>query len=198
MTQTLRILVADDESEMAEYYQETLTGLGHRVVAVARTGQELVDLCRAENPDLVITDIKMPDRDGIDAAFEIARQRPVPVILVSAYHEPELISRALDNHVLAYLVKPVKQTDLEVAIALALRRFREFQVLREEAANLRQAVTDRKVIERAKGIIMKRAGLDEQAAFRRLQTMASDRRQKLIDIAQSVLTAEATFSREEK
>jgi AmiR/NasT family two-component response regulator len=198
MTRTLRILVADDESEMAEYYHETLTCLGHQVVAVARTGQELIDLCRAENPDLVITDIKMPDLDGLDAVMEIARHRPVPVILVSAYHDPELITRALDNHVLAYLVKPVKQTDLEVAIALALRRFREFEVLREEAANLRQAITDRKVIERAKGIIMKRTGLDEQAAFRRLQTMASDRRQKLIDIAQSVLTAEATFGGAEK
>jgi response regulator NasT len=198
MTQSLRILVADDEPEMAEYYHETLTALGHRVVAVARTGQELIDLCRADNPDVVITDIKMPGRDGIDAAIEIASQRPVPVILVSAYHDPELIARALDNHVLAYLVKPVKQTDLQVAIALALRRFREFEVLREEATNLRQAITDRKVIERAKGIIMKRAGIDEQAAFRRLQKMASDRRQKLIDIAQSVLTAEATFGGEEK
>ena len=123
---------------------------------------------RATRPDLVITDIKMPDMDGIDAATQIYRERPIPVILVSAYHDPEFIRRAEADHILAYLVKPIKQADLEPAIALAMRRFEQFQALRKEAADLRQALEDRKVIERAKGILMKKAGLDEHDAFRRL------------------------------
>lgn len=198
MTQKLRIIAADDEPEMVDYYQETLTALGHRVVAVAQTGRELADSCRAEKPDLVITDIRMPDKDGIEAAVEIARDCPVPLILVSAYHDPEMISRALDDHVLAYLIKPIKQADLEVAIALVMRRFREFQLLRQEAADLRQAISDRKLIERAKGIIMNRAKLNEHDAFHRLQNMASERRAKLVTIAQSVVTAEKTFRTREE
>jgi response regulator NasT len=193
MTRPLQIVVADDEPEMVDYYEETLASLGHQVVAVAQTGRELVDRCRRQRPDLVVTDIKMPDMDGIEAAEEIARDRPVPLILVSAYHDPAMIQRALDEHVLAYLIKPIKQADLQVALALAMRRFQEFQLLRQQADDLRQAMADRKVIERAKGIIMKRAGLDEATAFQRLQKMASRRRERLIDVARSVEVADDAF-----
>src|SRR5437899_6605963 len=102
------------------------------------------------------------------------------VILVSAYHDAELIARAEADHIMGYLVKPIKQSDLEPVIALALRRFEQFEALRQETADLRQALEDRKVIERAKGILMKRAALDEQAAFRRLQRLASDKDLKLV------------------
>ena len=149
--------------------------------------------CRGHRPDLVITDIKMPDMDGIDAAAQIYRDGPIPVILVSAYHDAELIRRAEADHILAYLVKPIKQADLEPAIALAMRRFEQFQALRKEAADLRQALEDRKVIEQAKGILMKKAGLDEHEAFRRLQKLASDKNRKLVEIAQMILTAEEAF-----
>ena len=162
MSRSLRIAVADDEPDMREYFQKILPRLGHEVVAVAENGRELVEQCRAAQPDLVITDIKMPDMDGIDAAAQIYRERPVPVILVSAYHDAEFIRRAEADHIMAYLVKPIKQADLEPAIALAMRRFEQFQALRREAADLRQALEDRKVIERAKGLLMKKAGLDEQ------------------------------------
>ena len=141
-------------------------------------------------PDLVITDIKMPDMDGIDAAAQIYRNAPIPVILVSAYHDPEFIRRAEADHIMAYLVKPIKQADLEPAIGIAMRRFEQFQALRKETADLKQALEDRKVIEKAKGILMKKAGLDEHDAFRRLQKLASDKNRKLIDIAQMILTAE--------
>jgi two-component system, response regulator PdtaR len=107
---------------------------------VASTGQELVDLCRAKHPDLVITDIKMPDMDGIDAALRIYQEYPVPVILVSAYHDPHSIQRAAADHIMAYLVKPVKQLELAPAIALARQRFAQLQALRQEAADLRQAL----------------------------------------------------------
>jgi response regulator NasT len=190
MSQPLRIVVADDEPDMRDYFQKCLTRLGHQVVAVAADGHELVEKCRAATPDLVITDIKMPDMDGIDAASQFYRERPVPVILVSAYHDPSLIERAEADHILAYLVKPIKQADLAPAIGLAMRRFEQFEELRREAADLRQALEDRKVIERAKGVLMKRANLDEQDAFRRLQKLASEKSRKLVDIAQMVLVAE--------
>jgi response regulator NasT len=190
MTTTLRIAVADDEPDMRAYFQKCLPRLGHQVVAVAADGRELIEQVRATHPDLVITDIKMPDMDGIEAATQLYREHPIPVILVSAHHEPELIERAEADHIMAYLVKPIKQADLEPAIALAMRRFAQFQELRQEAADLRQALEDRKVIERAKGILMKRANLDEQEAFRRLQKLASEESRKLIDIARMILVAE--------
>ncbi len=194
MTRTLRIAVADDERDMRDYFQMILPTMGHEVVAVTSTGRELVDACRAHRPNLVITDIKMPDMDGIDAAQEIAREVPIPVILVSAYHDPDIIRRAETDHVLAYLVKPIKQADLEPAIAIALRRFDQFQTLTKEAADLRQALEDRKTIERAKGVLMRKTGLDENDAFRRLQKLASDKNLKLAQISHMILTAEEAFA----
>jgi response regulator NasT len=189
----LRIAVAEDETFMQKYLQETLTLLGHQVLCLASTGRELVERCRTVHPDLVITDINLPEMDGLDAAREIYAQSPVPIIIVTAFHDLDLIERAEKNHVLAYLVKPIKQQDLEPAIAIALGRFQEFKAMREETDNLRQALEDRKVIERAKGILMKRAGLDEAEAFRRLQKLARDKNRKLIDIAQTILTVEDAF-----
>lgn len=198
MTRSLRIAVADDEPDMQEYFQTILPRLGHSVVSVASTGQELVDQCRESQPDLVITDIKMPDMDGIDAAAYIYRNGPVPIILVSAFHDAEYIRRAEADHILAYLIKPIKAADLEPAIAIAMRRFEQFQALRKEASDLRQALEDRKIIERAKGVLMKKANLDENDAFRRLQKLASDRNRKLIEIAHMILTAEEAFQSPDK
>jgi response regulator NasT len=193
MSEPLRIAVADDEPDMRDYFAKILPRLGHRVVAVASSGLELLAQCRSARPDLVITDIKMPDLDGIEAAVRLYEEAPVPVILVSAYHDPALIKRAEADHIMGYLVKPVKQADLETVIALAMRRFGQFQELRREAADLRQALEDRKVIERAKGILMKRASLDEAGAFRRLQKLASDKNLKLAEVARMIVTAEEAF-----
>jgi response regulator NasT len=190
MNASLRIVIADDEQDMRDYFQKLLPRLGHQVVAEAATGRQLVEMCQTHKPDMVITDIKMPDLDGIDAATQIYKDRPVPVILVSAFHDAELIARAEADHILGYLVKPIKQADLGPTIALAVRRFEQFEALRKEAADLRQALEDRKVIERAKGILMKRGGLEEQEAFRRLQKMASERSQKLVEIARMVVVTE--------
>lgn len=189
MNQSLRIAVADDEPDMRDYFRRCLTRLGHQVVAVAENGRDLIDSCRQTRPQLVITDIKMPDMDGIDAAIQIYRERPVPVILVSAFHDPGLIERAEADHILGYLVKPIKQADLEPAIVLAMRRFEQFEELRREAADLRQALEDRKTIERAKGVLMQRGPLNEQDAFRRLQRLASEKSRKLVEIAQMILVA---------
>lgn len=191
---SLRIAVADDESDMRDYLQETLAALGHRVVVAAADGAELLAACRELKPDLVITDIRMPRLDGIEASVALCVDQPIPVILVSAYHDDELIERAVRDHVLAYLVKPIKQADLETAMALAMRRFREFQALQQQATDLRQALEDRKLIERAKGILMKRAALDEPDAFRRLQKLSSDKNQKMVEIARMIITAEEAMA----
>jgi AmiR/NasT family two-component response regulator len=135
MTQQLRIAVADDEPDIRDYFARILPLLGHRVVVVACDGGELVARCLSARPDLVITDVKMPDMDGIEAADALCRQMPVPVILVSACNDPELIRRAETDHVMAYLVKPIKQADLGPAIALALRRFEQSQALARGAAD---------------------------------------------------------------
>lgn len=190
MTSRLRIAVADDEPETRAWFEDTLSVLGHEVVAAVETGRQLVDACQELQPNLVITDIKMPDMDGLQAANELRQSHPTPVILVSAYHDPELIERALADHVMAYLVKPIKQADLETAVALAMRRFKEFRALQQQADDLKQALEDRKIVERAKGVLMKRGGLDEDDAFRRLQKLSSDKNIKMVEIARMIVTAE--------
>jgi two-component system, response regulator PdtaR len=190
MSQRLRIAVADDEADMRDFLERMLPLCGHEVVSVAETGKELVEHCQTLHPDLVITDIKMPDMDGIDASTQICRDRPTPVILVSAYHDPHLVHRAEADHVMAYLVKPIGQADLGPAIAVAISRFQELQALRKEAGDLKQALADRKVIEQAKGILMKVTGIDEKDAYKRLQQLAADHNQKVIDAAHSVLAME--------
>jgi AmiR/NasT family two-component response regulator len=193
MNHSLRIAVADDEPDMRDFFERMLPRSGHRVVCVAENGRQLIECCRETQPDVVITDIKMPDIDGIEAGSQICRERPTPVILVSAYHDPELIDRAEADHVMAYLVKPISQADLQPAIALAMRRFEEMQALRREADHLKQALVDRKIIEQAKGVLMTVTGVSEKDAFRRLQELAANKNQKLIDAAHTVLCSEKTL-----
>ncbi len=192
MTRPLKIAVADDERDTRQYLGELLTRLGHEVVA-AENGRQLAEQCRALGPDLVITDVKMPDLDGLEAAAEVNRQKETPVIVVSAYHDPELLRRAEASHVMAYLIKPVTQPALEAAIATAMARFEHYQAARKEAATLRQALEDRKVIERAKGIVMRRVGVQEDEAFRRLRKLASDQNRKLAEVALTIVKADEVF-----
>jgi len=138
MKHPLRILVADDEPDMQDYFQRMLPRLGHRVVATVGSGLELVEQCRSLHPDLVMTDIHMPGMDGIDAAAQVYRERPVPVILVSAHHDAALVERAEADHILGYLVKPIKLADLEPTIAVAIRRFAQVQALQEALARVQQ------------------------------------------------------------
>jgi response regulator NasT len=194
MTTGLRIAVADDEPEMRDFFEKVLPRFGHQVIAVAENGVQLVEHCRRVQPDLIITDIKMPDMDGIEASDQICKERPVPVILVSAYHDPSLIARAESDHVQAYLVKPIGIADLPPAIAIAVRRFGELQALQKECNDLRQALSDRKTIERAKGLLMKLSGIDEKEAFQRLQQLASEKNQKLVDAAQAILAVEKALA----
>ena len=194
MSEKLRIAVAEDDEQMRAYYERVLTDMGHEVTSAAANGRALLDACRADRPDLVITDIQMPELDGIAAVTEICCEEPLPVILVSAYHDEALMQRAALEYILAYLVKPIKRQDLQTAIALVMQRFRQFASLREQPEGLRQALDDRKVIERAKGILMKRAMLDEPAAFRRLQKLASEKNIKLVDLSRQIVTADEALA----
>ncbi|MFO0891864.1 MAG: response regulator [Isosphaeraceae bacterium] len=193
MDSHLRIAVADDDPRIRRFYSEILPRLGHVLTCLVDNGRDLVRQCEASPPDLVITDIRMPGGDGIEAVHELCSCRAVPVILVSAYHEPELLERAKYEHILVYLLKPVKQADLKTAISIAMERFGQFQALRDEAGRLRQELEDRKLIERAKGIIMKKAGLDEPTAFSRLRKLARENNEKMIEVARMVIRAEEAF-----
>jgi AmiR/NasT family two-component response regulator len=189
----LHIAVADDDSAILEFVRDVLEGMGHVVTASCPTGQELIDACANNPPDLVVTDVKMPGVDGIEAAAAINRRKATPAILVTSFGETDLISRALRTSVLAYLIKPIKQIDLEVAIAVAMRRFREHRAICDEAAALRQSLEERKQIERAKGVLMRRGRLGEEEAYKRLQKISTENSRKLPEIARMVISIDREF-----
>ena len=190
----LRIAVADDEGFMRKYLQTILPRLGHKVVVVAQTGRELVDQCREAEPDLIITDVNMPEMDGLEAAAEIYQSKPIPIIVISGYHGPEVIERTVDAHVMAYLVKPIKQADLEPVITLAIRRFEQMQLLRDETVVLRDSLEERGVIDQALRVLMKWAKQGKDEAHLRLQKLASDKNLELIEISQMIILAEEAIA----
>ena len=166
---TLRILIAEDETIIRLDLRELLERAGFEVCAEARDGEEAVELARALSPDLALLDVKMPKLDGIEAAKRILDERPIPIVMVTAYGEEELVSRAVEAGVFGYLVKPFRESDLLPAIATARARHDELAAVREEAESLSEALAARKAIERAKGLLMEREGLTEQDAFARLR-----------------------------
>ncbi len=192
-TRRLRVVVADDEPDMRRFFQEVIPLLGHEVAGVAETGQALVEKCIAVRPDLAVADIKMPDMDGIAAAEAVGQRHPMPFVLVSGHQDAGLLERAASANVMAYLVKPVKPPDLAAAMTLARTRFEQFQAVRKEASDLRQALEDRKVVERAKGALMRRLGVSEEEAFGRLRKLACDTNRKAVEVAQEVIRAEEVF-----
>ncbi len=165
----LRILIAEDESIIRLDLRRTLEDAGYAVCAEARNGAEAVELARSEEPDLAVLDVKMPELDGIEAARKILAERPIPIVMLTAYGREELVSRAVEAGVFGYLVKPFRESDLLPAIHAARARHAELQALREEAESLAEALATRKVVERAKGILMDRERLSEQDAFARLR-----------------------------
>ena len=190
MRQALRIVIAEDDQDTRDMYRTSLTALGHEFVGEAANGRDLVAECEKLKPQLVISDIKMPDMDGIEAADLICKPEPLPIIFISGYYDEKLVQRAQLSHVFAYLVKPIKGGELATAIAVAMARFQELQAVRTEANTLRKALKDRKIVERAKGILMERAGLSEERAFARLQKLSWDTNQKLVKVAETIILAE--------
>src|SRR5215218_2411264 len=165
----MRILVAEDETIIRLDLVELLRRAGMDVVAEARDGEEAIALARAHQPDLAIMDVKMPHVDGIDAARRILEERPIPIVMLTAYGQDELVARAVEAGVFGYLVKPFRESDLLPAIATARARHEELSALRDEADSLAEALAARKAIERAKGLLMEREALTEQEAFARLR-----------------------------
>jgi AmiR/NasT family two-component response regulator len=165
----VRILLAEDETIIRLDLRELLERAGYQVCGEARDGEEAVALAASERPDLAILDVKMPRVDGIEAARRIMADRPIPIVMLTAYGQDELVSRAVEAGVFGYLVKPFRETDLLPAIQTARARHEELQTLRDEAESLSEALAARKVVERAKGLLMDREGLSEQDAFARLR-----------------------------
>jgi response regulator NasT len=165
----MRILVAEDETIIRLDLRDILERAGFDVCAEARDGEEAVELAARQEPDLAILDVKMPRLDGIEAARRILADRPIPIVMLTAYGQEELVSRAVEAGVFGYLVKPFRESDLLPAIHAARARHEELQALRDEAESLAEALETRKVVERAKGLLMEREGLSEQDAFARLR-----------------------------
>jgi two-component system, response regulator PdtaR len=191
----VRILIGEDETIIRLDLKEILERAGFEVCAEARDGEEAVELARAEEPDLAVLDVKMPRLDGIEAARRILAERPIPIVMLTAYGQDELVARAVEAGVFGYLVKPFRETDLLPAIQAAKARHAELEALRGEADSLADALATRKLVERAKGLLMEREGLSEQDAFTRLQraSQASGRPMKVV--AEALI---ATFGTEEQ
>jgi response regulator NasT len=162
---------------------------GFEVVAEARDGLEAVRLAAAHEPDLAVMDVKMPNLDGIDAARQIIERRAIPIVMLTAFSEAGLVGRAVDAGVFGYLVKPFRESDLLPAIEAARARHAELQALREEAGSLRAALEARKLIERAKGLLMEKDGLNEADAFARLRGASQRTGKPLRDVAEAVVAA---------
>jgi response regulator NasT len=187
----LRIVVVEDDPTMRQFLQEALEKqLGHQVVGEAATGTDMVRTVLALEPDVVVFDIHLPHLDGLDALAQIYQSRIVAAVAITADRDTDLVRRALEEHVLAYLVKPVEAHQLGPALQVAWARFEELSSLTAENATLRQTLNNRKTIERAKGVLMKRHRWSEADAFRRLQRGAMNRRMAMVDLAQAILNGE--------
>ena len=185
----MKVLIAEDETIIRLDLRALLERAGFEVCAEARDGLEAVELARTLEPDVVILDVKMPQLDGIEAARQILAERPVPILLLTAYSNEKLVERAGEVGVFAYLVKPFRANELKPAIQTAIARHQEMLELRDEADTLADALAARKSIERAKGLLMKHEGLGEAEAFARLRTASQKSRQPLKAIADAIVAA---------
>jgi response regulator NasT len=189
----MRVLVAEDETIIRLDLRDLLERAGFEVCAEARDGEEAVALAQSARPDVAIMDVKMPKLDGIEAARRILEDRPIPIVMLTAYGQDELVARAVEAGVFGYLVKPFREQDLLPAIRTARARHEELAALRDEAESLAEALAARKSIERAKGLLMAKEGLSEQDAFARLRRASQVSGRPLRVVADALI---ATFAAE--
>ena len=187
MTEPIRVVIAEDEAIIRLDLKESLEAEGYAVIGETGRGDEAIDLVRMLEPDLVILDIKMPGMNGIDAAKVISDEGLAPVILLSAFSQQDLIKEASNAGVLAYLVKPFQRSDLVPSIELALGRFEEISGLKQEAVMLRESLETRKLVDRAKGLLIDNYGLKESDAYRYLQKKAMEDRTTMKAVAEDIL-----------
>ncbi len=198
-SQRTRIIIADDESLIRRDLREMLTDQGYLIIAEASDGKTAVQLARKLKPDLVIMDIRFEgdDFDGIDAAKILTQEDIAPVLLLSAYSQRDLVERAKEAGVVGYLVKPFSEADLAPAIETALERFYEFRAIKKEARDLRRTLETRKVVDRAKGLLMDKEGMTESEAFRRIQKLSMDSRKPMRVVAEAIILAHQIREMEE-
>lgn len=185
-----RVIIADDESVIRADLREMLTNQNFLVVGEVGDGRSAVNLARELKPDVVIMDIKMPDMDGIEAAKAMTQEKIAPVLLLTAYAQRDLVDRAKEAGVVGYLVKPFREQEIVPAIEIALARFSEFRELEKEVGDLNETLETRKLVDRAKGILMDTQGLSEQEAFRKIQKMSMNTRKPMKEIAQAIVLAQ--------
>ena len=188
MTQT-RLVIADDESIIRMNLKETLVSLGYLVVGEAGDGVSVINLARELKPNLVLMDIKMPKLDGIQAAKILTEEKIAPVLLLTAYSDRELVERAKEAGVVNYIVKPFRDAELLPAIEIAMARYQEFLEMDTQISDLRETLDTRKLVERAKGVLMDTQGLKEAEAFRKIQQLSMNTRKSMKEIAQAILLA---------
>lgn len=184
-----RVLIAEDNPKTRLFLKNQLELLGYDVICAVSNGQAAVEKVAEMKPNLVIMDVKMPEMDGIDAAREITSKGPVPIILITGLSSDEIAIKAIEAGVFAYLVKPVTKKQLEPAIKLAMARYSEFKSLKVEVDDLKDAIETRKLVERAKGILMKRCNISEEEAFKLLQSHSQKENKKMREIADNIITA---------
>jgi AmiR/NasT family two-component response regulator len=191
VSKKLRILIADDESIIRLDLKEMLEERGHEVVGEAPDGSVAVDLAAKLKPDLIIMDVKMPTMDGLEAvrAINLPGHPRTPVIMVTAYSAPELVEQAVELGVFAYLVKPIKEADILPTIEVAMSRADEMNTLAQEVDDLKEALETRKVVEKAKGILIDTYGITEAEAFRRIQKLSMNSRKPIREIADAIILA---------
>jgi response regulator NasT len=184
-----RVLIADDESVIRMDLRETLEEAGYEVVAEAADGAAALELARTEKPDVAVLDVKMPRMDGIQAAEAITKERLCPVLILTAYNEPQAVTRAADAGVMAFLSKPYHERDLIASLEVAKARFDQMLALEQEVGKLEDALKNRKLVDHAKGLLMDRHGMTEPEAFRAIQKTAMNQRRTMREVAEAIVLA---------
>lgn len=182
-----RIIVAEDDSLQRMDLKEELERQGYLVVGDVGDGQSAVNLAREVRPDLVVMDYRMPQVNGLDAAETLTRESIAPVLLLTAFSEEVLIDRAKEVGVVSYITKPWRQADLKPAIEIALARFQQYRELEGKVKDLEERLATRRVVEQAKGLLMKKQGLSEQEAFRTIQKLSMNKRKSMREVAEAIL-----------
>jgi AmiR/NasT family two-component response regulator len=191
----VRVLVAEDDPVIALALVERLRSLGHEPIGPAPDGAQAVELARATSPDLYLFDVEMPNLDGLDAAAQLSAEGlRRPVVVITGVEDEALIERSIATGVSAYLTKPIDTRELQAAIGLASARQAEFEQLEGDVERAQQALEDRKIVERAKGLLMSALDLSEQDAFRRLQLTASERNLRLVEVAARIVEQQSLLA----
>lgn len=184
-----KIIIIDDNPDHRFVLRGLLEDIGCEIIGEGESGLDAVKLLQTKSPDVVFMDISMPGMDGIDAVNVIKNLNPIPIILLTGKRDEETIRRISESSVMACMIKPVRQEELLPTIELAIARFKEFQVIQKENTDLKESIEARKIIERAKGILMDKEGLKEDEAFKFIQKMSMDRRQSMKDVAIAIISA---------